>query len=659
MHASPEFDVAIVGARVAGAATALLLARAGLKVVVLDRTTYGNDTLSTHALMRAGVMQLSRWGLLDDVIASGTPAVRRTTFFVGPDPLVISIKPAYGVDALYAPRRTVLDPMLVDAAAAAGADVRFGVTVAGLQRGDDGRVTGLVGPRRRRPMPSTSAPAWWSEPTAPARTWPSGSGAETQRHGRSAGAVAYGYWEGLDLDGYEWYFRPGVTAGAIPTNDGLTCVFVGTTPSASAPRLVPQPKSGFASLLAEGAPELVDRMSGTRAPSQLRRFPGRPGHVRQSWGPGWALVGDAGYWKDPLSAHGLTDALRDAELLARAVGRRARRRRPGAAELARLPGHAGSAVDAAVRHHRGHRRLRLGRRCHRRPPPAAELGHDRRGRGPRGTRRRLRRRSEVDVMAPPSRRSRRSGTILGVWAHPDDEAYLSAGLMARARRNGQRVVVVTATPGELGTDDPSRWPPARLGGEAPPRAGRQPGRARGARAPLARVARRRLRPRPRRRRRRAGGRRDRRRPARHDRHLRARRHDRPSRSPRRLGLDDVGLGRLEPGRPGSSTPRSPRSSMPAGARSTTTSASGPSSRAARAPPTTSWRCSSRLDGEELDQKVVALRAHASQTTAIVDRLGEATFRLWWEHESFVAASRPDVVHDRRHHPARGASHARR
>ncbi len=318
MHASPEFDVAIVGARVAGAATALLLARAGLKVVVLDRTTYGNDTLSTHALMRAGVMQLSRWGLLDDVIASGTPAVRRTTFFVGPDPLVISIKPAYGVDALYAPRRTVLDPMLVDAALAAGADIRFGVTVAGLQRGDDGRVTGLVGHDagghavdiRARLVVGADGPgsnvAGWV-------------GAETQRRGRSAGSVAYGYWEGLDLDGYEWYFRPGVAAGAIPTNDGLTCVFVGTTPERFRAELVPQPQSGFASLLAEGAPELVDRMSGTRAPSQLRRFPGRPGHVRQSWGPGWALVGDAGYWKDPLSAHGLTDALRDAELLARAA----------------------------------------------------------------------------------------------------------------------------------------------------------------------------------------------------------------------------------------------------------------------------------------------------------------------------------------------------
>ena len=72
-------DVVVVGARVAGAATAMLLARAGLRVTVLDRSPYGSDTLSTHALMRAGVMQLSRWGLLDAVIASGAPAVRRTT----------------------------------------------------------------------------------------------------------------------------------------------------------------------------------------------------------------------------------------------------------------------------------------------------------------------------------------------------------------------------------------------------------------------------------------------------------------------------------------------------------------------------------------------------------------------------------------------------
>jgi flavin-dependent dehydrogenase len=208
--------------------------------------------------------------------------------------------------------------MLVDAAAAAGADIRFGVTVSGLERGDDGRVTGLVG------HDAGGAPVHVRARLVVGADGPGSSvaewvGAEATRRGRAAGAVAYGYWEGLDLHGYEWYFRPGVTAGAIPTNDGLTCVFVGTTPARFRAELAPRPQSAFASLLAEGAPELVDRMSGTRPPSQLRRFPGRPGHLRQAWGPGWALVGDAGYWKDPLSAHGLTDAMRDAELLARAV----------------------------------------------------------------------------------------------------------------------------------------------------------------------------------------------------------------------------------------------------------------------------------------------------------------------------------------------------
>ena len=216
MHASPEFDVAIVGARVAGAATALLLARAGLKVVVLDRTTYGNDTLSTHALMRAGVMQLSRWGLLDDVIASGTPAVRRTTFFVGPDPLVISIKPAYGVDALYAPRRTVLDPMLVDAAAAAGADIRFGVTVAGLERGDDGRVTGARRPRRRRCSRPRPRPPGGGSRRPRLERGRSGSAPRPSGTAASAGAVAYGYWEGLDLARLRVVLPPGRDRGCHP-----------------------------------------------------------------------------------------------------------------------------------------------------------------------------------------------------------------------------------------------------------------------------------------------------------------------------------------------------------------------------------------------------------------------------------------------------------
>lgn len=141
--ASP-YDVVVVGARPAGAATAMVLARAGLRVLVVDRSRYGADTLSTHALLRGGVLQLARWGLLNEVIAAGTPPVQRSVFHYGEERIEVPIRPAAGVDALYAPRRTVLDPILVDAARDAGAEVRFGLTVTGLCRDGTGRVTGVV-----------------------------------------------------------------------------------------------------------------------------------------------------------------------------------------------------------------------------------------------------------------------------------------------------------------------------------------------------------------------------------------------------------------------------------------------------------------------------------------------------------------------------------
>src|SRR5947209_11174012 len=140
------FDVVVVGARIAGAATAMLLARRGARVALVDRSQVGADTTSTHALMRAGVLQLHRWGLLDRVRAAGTPPVHRVTFRYQDAVVPITIKPSNdGVDALYAPRRTVLDPILVNAASEAGVDVRFGVAVTGLTRGRGGRPDGVTG----------------------------------------------------------------------------------------------------------------------------------------------------------------------------------------------------------------------------------------------------------------------------------------------------------------------------------------------------------------------------------------------------------------------------------------------------------------------------------------------------------------------------------
>src|SRR6266542_3458297 len=309
-----NYDVAVVGARAAGAATACLLARSGLRVLLVDRARYGADTLSTHALMRGGVLQLSRWGLLDEVIAAGTPPVRRTTFRYANTVVPIPIKSSHGVDALYAPRRTVLDPILVDAAVAAGVDVRFGIVVTDVERTSRGAVTGIVG-RTRDGQPFRARARIVVGADGIRSTIAERVGAPVERIGTSAAAVTYGYWSGLATDGYEWNFRPDAASGVIPTNDGQVCVFA----SASPRRIGRGGLEPLVRIVAESSPDLASRLAAATPPSALRTFTGQPGHVRRSWGRGWALVGDAAYFKDPLSAHGLTDALRDAELLARGI----------------------------------------------------------------------------------------------------------------------------------------------------------------------------------------------------------------------------------------------------------------------------------------------------------------------------------------------------
>jgi 2-polyprenyl-6-methoxyphenol hydroxylase-like FAD-dependent oxidoreductase len=315
---TPEYDAPVVGARPAGAATALLLARAGLRVLVVDRCAPGTDTLSTHALMRTGVVQLRRWGLLSRLTDAGTPPVRRATFYVGPEQITIPIEPADGIDALYAPRRTVLDPIVAEAAAAAGADLRYGVTVTGVCHDSAGRVAGIVGR-------DTSGEAITARARITIGADGMGSrvaqwvGAPVERAGVAASGFAYGYWTGVPAEGYQWYFRPGAAAGAVPTNHGQTCVFVSTTRERFRAAMRDGPAIGFTRLLRVAAPELVDQIGRAPTADPLRRFSGRVGHLRRAVGPGWALVGDAGYFKDPISAHGLTDALRDAELLARAI----------------------------------------------------------------------------------------------------------------------------------------------------------------------------------------------------------------------------------------------------------------------------------------------------------------------------------------------------
>jgi flavin-dependent dehydrogenase len=315
---SERYDAVVVGARCAGAATAMLLAREGLSVLLVDGARRGTDMLSTLALMRAGVLQLHRWGLLEKVRAAGTPAITSTSFIYGDETITVPIKSRDGVDALYAPRRWLIDPLLADAAAEAGAEVVYSSRLVDLERDSDGRVVGAtIEPRGadvRRIRANIVIGADGRRSTV-ARLVE----AATYREGRHACGVIYTFWPGLENNRSRWYYRTGVSAGSIPTNNGDACVFAATTQARFEAEIRTDLKAGYRQVLAECAPELADEVAHKEASEPLRSFPGQPGAIRQSYGPGWALVGDAGYFKDPITAHGITDALRDAELLARAV----------------------------------------------------------------------------------------------------------------------------------------------------------------------------------------------------------------------------------------------------------------------------------------------------------------------------------------------------
>jgi len=312
-----KVDAVIVGARCAGAATALLLARAGARVLLVDKGVYGSDTLSTHALMRGAVLQLHRWGILPAIVAAGTPPVRSTTFSYPEQDITVPIEPRFGVSALYAPRRALLDRTLVDAAAESGVEVRYGVRTDDVIVDDRGRVRGITAfadGARHRIEADLVIGADGLHSTIAQRV-----GAERVVEGRHRTGVLFSYWEDLPVDGYYWRFQTGASIGAIPTNHGATCVFA-SVPSGRLPgEIHGDAPSAYRRLVREVSPVFDARLDEARRVEPVRGFGGHPGFIKAGTGPGWALVGDAGYFKDPITAHGITDALRDAELLARAI----------------------------------------------------------------------------------------------------------------------------------------------------------------------------------------------------------------------------------------------------------------------------------------------------------------------------------------------------
>jgi flavin-dependent dehydrogenase len=313
-------DVVVVGARVAGASTALLLARLGYDVAVVDRTRFPSDTLSTHCLARGGVVQLARLGLLDAVLASGAPALRRITFHFGGTSTTREVKHRAGVDLLLAPRRHLLDPLLAEAAAAAGADLRTGVSVADVLRDRGGRVAGVVGRNSAGERVELRARFVVGADGLHSRIARSVAAPVVERR-HPGGAAHYAYWGGIPWHGVEFYVEDGSFAGVFPTHNGEACVWV-CTPRADA--LAARRRAGSVDealdrLLVRAAPQLAERLAGARRTEPARGVLSLPNQRRRSSGPGWALVGDAGQHRDAITGHGMTDALRDAELLAGAL----------------------------------------------------------------------------------------------------------------------------------------------------------------------------------------------------------------------------------------------------------------------------------------------------------------------------------------------------
>lgn len=311
-----DYDAIVVGGRVAGASTGMLLARRGHKVLILERAEMPSDTISTHAVMRTGVLQLRRWGLLDRIIDAGTPPVRNITLGFGDGRIRFEVKPDFGVDTFYAPRRYLLDSALLSAAEDAGADIRDRSPVTDLVRGPDGRVEGVNVGHHGGGVRITSRFVIGAD--GHRSRVADRAGSRIYRSHPPLNAVHYGYFDGVDSEGFWFQFTAGVNAGLIQTNDGQHLVFAGR-PTEQREQFSKDPDAEFLRLLEQAGPDLAATVSNATRVGKFRGTNGLEGFIRQAWGPGWVLVGDAGHTTDPISAHGISDALRDAELCARAI----------------------------------------------------------------------------------------------------------------------------------------------------------------------------------------------------------------------------------------------------------------------------------------------------------------------------------------------------
>lgn len=311
------YDAIIVGARCAGSPTAFLLARKGYKVLLLDRGSFPSDMpFSNHYVHQTGSARLKRWGLLDKLAATGCPPITTNHWDYGSFTLTGSPPPAEGgVAEAYAPRRKVLDPILVEAAVSAGAELRETFSVQEVLWEND-RMVGIRGRQKNGSMVSEKARITIGADGMFSTVAKAAHAVEYKKHPALEGSW-YAYWSGVRMKGWHLWIRPQRVIFAYNTNDNLALIGVAFA-ARDLPKVRADYESNYLEAIHEHAPDLAEQLQSGRRES---RFVGGaiPGHVRKPYGPGWALVGDAGYQKDPCTASGITDAFSSAELLAQAI----------------------------------------------------------------------------------------------------------------------------------------------------------------------------------------------------------------------------------------------------------------------------------------------------------------------------------------------------
>jgi flavin-dependent dehydrogenase len=314
---STEYDAIVVGARCGGSPTAMLLARNGYRVLLVDKATFPSDTMSTHLAHPPAVAALDRWGILDKLEETNCPPITRYSFNFGPVSVAGTPRPSNGADRAYGPRRIVLDALLLEAAVAAGVEMREAFTVDEVLI-EDGRVTGIRGHAKGGDTVTERAKVVIG---ADGRHSIVAKAVEPEAYNEvpALAPAYYAYWSGLPTDGFDTYIRAESGRGwaAIPTHDDLTCVVQGTPQSDFGTT-----KKGVEGTYLKGfelAPEFAERIHGAKRESGFMGAGDLAGYFRKPYGPGWALVGDAGYHKHPITAFGITDAFRDAEAVATAL----------------------------------------------------------------------------------------------------------------------------------------------------------------------------------------------------------------------------------------------------------------------------------------------------------------------------------------------------